>query len=366
MEQETRIGGPENGIRWEFTGDQEAGCDVDFFVGNTLVSGVCCKGGRGQADISAKSFIATHRAIGRRLLALTLSDGKGYFVVVDDIDTGKSVFETAAFFLEDMAWRAAEEWCKANPEPAPGDMMPEAHEPAPAAARESAGPEIEAEGDRKVVDRPGGPMTQPAPSVSIKPPKTTPRTVLNNPDELDALFKEILALEEDLRCATVELNETKEHHKEVKSALDNAHSRLTLLWKNGATGQVALPLGEAKGPAPAKLGDVTDHEWAFNGRTWAIKLKKLGVDQYLAMIPELAGDTDGHGQTVEAAVEESKGKAAILLSDTDPGEKPAKRSKKKTSKKTGPKKAAKKAAKKRSANKRAPRGKATVTEGKAG
>ncbi len=418
----------EHGISHEVT---ESGgvFEINFLVGSVIVDVENAKT-EGAAEISVKSYLATHRAAGRRLLTL-VTGNSGSAVEVSSIDRrGYAIFTTASFLVEAIAWNAAEKWCADNPEESAGDMMPEAHEPAP--APESAPAKPEAKGASPVTcpacgreiklrqgvlahhkTLPGAKLLLPlnekgycggggwtpadvAKKIEAQPttvedvaaaakeaegairsgpgfaPESKPKAlpIPDNLPEIAAIFAEIEDRRAALREATTALNDAKEDHKTALSELDGANSRLFTAWKNGGR-QVSLPLGESSGPAPAKAGDVTDQTWPFNGRDWTIKVKQVNPETYLALIPELTGDTEGHGQTVEAAVEESKGKAAVLLEDTDPGETPAKkkRSKKKASKKTskaGPKKAAKKRSKKKTSNSqsRKARGKATVTEGR--
>ena len=156
----------------------------------------------------------------------------------------------------------------------------------------------------------------------------------------------------ELRVAERHERVAKEHRREAEARvaelngeLDDAYARRTtgrqarLIFEPitsdaPAGGPVTKPAASAPDDARLTPPKVEEVAWAYNGRTWAIRVKQINPERFLALIPDLATDIEGTGSTAADAIADVQTKASIRLDDVDPGKKPGK----KRAKKTGAKK----------------------------
>ena len=180
-------------------------------------------------------------------------------------------------------------------------------------------------------------------------PPPTSAEVTNEIFEILARRKEAIA---ELRIAERHERVAKEHRREAEARvaelngeLDDAYARRTtgrqarLIFEPitsdaPAGGPVTKPAASAPDDARLTPPKVEEVAWAYNGRTWAIRVKQINPERFLALIPDLATDIEGTGSTAADAIADVQTKASIRLDDVDPGKKPGK----KRAKKTGAKK----------------------------
>lgn len=168
-----------------------------------------------------------------------------------------------------------------------------------------------------------------------------------NADEIWTLLAQREEAHEHLRLCNSTFNRAKEDCKQAQAVIDDLNSQIGAAYRNANKRQVSLPLhhapAEEAAEEPAQSAEepaVVTEDWPHNGRRWSITCKKINDERFLALCRELVGkgDTEGHGATSSAAIEEAKGKIALLLEDTDPGEMPEKPKRgkaKKTAKRRG-------------------------------
>lgn len=177
-------------------------------------------------------------------------------------------------------------------------------------------------------------------------PPPTSAEVTNEIFEILARRKEALA---ELRVAERHERVAKEHRREAEARVAELNGELDDAYARRTTGRQArlifepvvdAPAGETRPAAfapddarhtPPKIEEIA---WAYNGRTWSVRVKQINPERFLALIPDLATDIEGTGSTAADAVADVQTKASIMLDDVDPGKKPGKKRAKKTGAKT--------------------------------